>query len=270
MNAGRIFTVFFTSSASHAGLTYLTQNAKLFYDFTTLSGDDGGAITSVTDLSPNGINASNESPAQSPVLLYSQWGKDRIRTFKAHANSSNSQENVLIANTYGEGLFKTDFEVIWLGAQSNESDRDFFGVATSTNIVRCNITSNKVRFEYRYSAATARRFVADSPSTFFTASENSGLSLFRIKCDFTNDVFKFWYNGVEISMTSLVDAFNLIDPTKWANSTNKLCIGGYNNGGTITLYANYHLMANFAVTPILTDQEAIDVSDYLSNGMTAI
>lgn len=269
MNRGRFLWWFSGGTTPDPGYTYLTQSAKLFYDFTTLSGADGSAITSVQDLGPNNIDASNESPAVSPVMMYSQWGDEMIRTFKAWSNSSTSDENVLIANTTGESIFKSDFEILWLGAQSNESDRDFFGMATGTNVLRCNITTNKVRFEYRYSAATARRFVADTPSTFFTASEKSGLSLFRIKCDFTNDVFKFWYNGVEISMTSLVDAFSLIDPTKWANS-NKLCVGGYNNAGTIGLYANYHLMANFAVTPILSDQEAIDVSNYLVNGMTAV
>ena len=91
-----------------------------------------------------------------------------------------------------------------------------------------------------------------------------------MKFDFTNDVFKFWIDGVEQTMTSLVDAFSLIDPSKWANSTNKLCIGGYNNGGTIGLYANYHLMKNFAITPILTDREAIDVSNYLMNSGTSV
>lgn len=270
MSALRLFSVFFGVTAPDAGLTYLQNNAKIFYDFTKLSGADGAAITSVTDLGPAGVSASNASPAASPVLMYSQWGKDMIRTFKAWSNSGTSSRDVLIANTFGETEFKTDFEVLWVGGQSNESDRDFFGVATGTNVFRANIISNKIRFEYRYSAATARRFVSETSSTIYTASTLSGLRLYRVKFDFTNDIFKFWIDGVEQTMASLVDAFTLIDPTKWANTTNKLCIGGYNNGGTITLYANYHIMKNFAVTPILSNQEVIDVSNYLMNTSEAV
>lgn len=257
-------------STPHPGYTYLTQSAKIFYDFTGLTGADGAAITTVEDLSANNIDASNEAPAQAPVLQYSQWGGEMIRTFKAWANSGTTARNVLIANTTAEGQIKTDFEVLWVGAQSNESDRDFFGVATGTNVFRANIIANKIRFEYRYSAATARRFVSETTSTVYVASTNSGLRLYRVKFDFTNDVFKFWIDGVEQAMTSLVDAFNLIDPTKWANATNKLCVGAYNNAGTITLYANYHLMKNFAITPILTDQRVLDVSDYLMNEATSV
>jgi len=257
-------------SVPDPGLVYLTENAKLFYDFTKLSGADGAAITSVQDLSPNNIDASNESPAQAPIIMYSQWGSEMIRTFKAWANTSTGEENVLIANTNTEAQIKTDFEVLWVAGQSNESDRDFFGVATGTNVFRCNIISNKIRFEYRYSAATARRFVCETTSAVYTASVQSGLRLYRAKFDFTNDEFKFWIDGVEQAMTSLVDAFSLIDPTKFANSTNKLCVGAYNNAGTITLYANYHMMAKFTIVPIMTDQQVIDVSNTLITDMTAV
>lgn len=261
MRASRLFALFVGASAD-SGLTYLQNNAKIFYDFTQLSGSDGSAITSVTDLGPAGVNASNTSPAASPVLMYSQWGKDMIRTFKAWSNSGTSSRDVLIANTFGETEFKTDFEVLWVGALPDSGVRDLFGVTTGTNVFRVNIISNTIRVEYRYSAATARRFVAATPTI---STVIGGMRLYRAKLDFTNDVFKFWIDGVEQSMTSLVDAFNLLDPTKWANTTNKLCIGGHNVDGVITLYANYHLMKAFAVTPILSNQQVIDVSNYLVN-----
>lgn len=273
MNKKKLLSTYWWASGGGAapdpGLTYLTQNAKLFYDFTKLVGADGAAITSVEDLGPNNIDASNEAPAQTPILQFGQWGDDMVRLYRAFASSGTTQRNILIANTTGEAIFKSDFEVVWVAAQSNESDRDFWGVANGTNILRCNLISNKIRFEYRYSAATARRFVCETTSTVFVSSLQSGLRLFRVKFDFTNDVFKFWIDGVEQAMTSLVDAFNLIDPTKWANPTYKLCIGGYNNGGTIVLYGNYSLMANFAVTPIMPDVNVIDVSNLLVNNLTA-
>lgn len=256
-------------STPDPGLVYLQENAKLFYDFTQLVGADGSAITSVEDLGPNNIDASNEAPAETPVLQYSQWGDQMIRTFKAFANSGTTQRNILIANTTGVGQLKTDFEVLWVGANSDDQNRDFFGCSTGTDVFRANITANKIRFEYRYSATTARRFVSETTSTVFTALTNSGLRLFRVKFDFTNDVFKFWIDGVEQPMTSLVDAFNLIDPAKWTN-TNKLCIGSYNNSGTISLYNNYHLMKNFTITPILTDAKVINVSNYLMNAGTSV
>jgi len=256
-------------STPHPGLLWLQQNARIFYDFTKLTGADGAAITSVTDLGILGINASNEAPAQDPVLMYSQWGAEMIPTFKAWSNSGTVKREVLIANTTGENIFKSDFEIFWTGAVNNESDKDFFGVANGTNVFRVNVIANKIRFEYRYSAATARRFVAETTSTVYTASTQTGLRLYRAKFDFTNDVFKFWIDGVEQAMTSLVDAFNLIDPTKWANATYKLGVGGYNNGGTIVLYSQYHLMKNFVVAPIVPDEEVVNTSDYLMNYATA-
>lgn len=263
----QIFYTLVNQNNDALGLSYLKQNAKIFYDFTNTPGADGAAITSVQDLSRNNVDASNVAPAQDPAIMYSQWGANMIPTVKAFASSGTTKRDILISNTFGENEIKSDFEVIWVGAPITEGDRDLFGVATGTNVFRANIISNKIRFEYRYSAATARRFVAETTSTVYVGSSvPSGLKLYRVKFDFTNDVFKFWIDGVEQAMTSLVDAFNLIDPTKWANVTNKLGVGGYNNGGTIGLYGNYHLMKNFAITPIMDDHQVVYVSDYLMNG----
>lgn len=259
---------FLNSASADAGYTYLTQNAKIFYDFTTLTGADGSAITTVQDLSANNIDASNASPAQAPTLVYSQFGDNMIRVFKAFPTVGS--KDVLISDTYFQNQITSDFEILCTSAQASEADRDWFGVATGTNVFRVNITANKIRIEYRYSAATARRFVIETTSTVYTASTNTGLRLYRFKFDFINDVFKFWIDGVEQAMTNLVDAFSLIDPTKWANSTNKLCIGGYNNGGTIGTMTAYHLMKNWVCTPILTDQQVLDVSNYLMNEGTTV
>jgi len=254
------------------GLTYLTTYAKSYYDFSQLSGADASTITSVNDQGTVGADLSDAAPVANPKLQYGQFGGVLTKLFKALPSNSTLQDDILLADTYGESWYKSDFEIIFTTMLHDHTDKDFFGVNTSLNIVRFNITTNAaaapraLRFEYRYPAATARRYIADT-GTFFESSQRTGLRLFRLKCDFTNDIFKLWVDGVEVSITSVVDAFNLIDPTKWANSTNKFTVGGYNNGGTITRYAQPHYMGRFAITPIMSDEEAAVVAEYMTKNL---
>ena len=245
------------------GLVYLLRYAKIYYDFTLLTGANGSVITSVPDLSPNGINASNEAPAQNPVILTESIGANQVKSFKGLASSGTTLRDILISNTYGDNQFRSDFEVIFCGNISDSADTDFFGVANGTNDIRFKVQGARYWFEYRYSAATARRFVAQQTTGTVQNLTPSGVNLHRIRCDFTNHVFSYWLNGALQAMTSLVDAFNLIDPTKWANGVYKLALGAYNNSGTIVLYAPYNTMQRFAVTPLMTAQQAADVSNYI-------
>jgi len=260
------------STVTADGLAYLTTFAKSYYDFSQLTGADASVITSVTDQGTLGIGLSDAAPVANPKIQYGQFSLNTNNLFLALPSNTTLQDDILLADTFGESWWKSDFEIIFTTMLTTSTDLDFFGVLTGTNIVRFNITTNaaaqqrSLRFEYRYSAATARRYIADT-SSFFEANVRTGLRLFRIKCDFTNDVFKLWVDGVEIGITSVVDAFNLIDPTKWANATNKVTIGGYNAGGTITRYANPHYMSRFAITPIMTDIEAALVSEYMTQNL---
>lgn len=255
--------------SEHAGLLYLKQNAKSYYDFSKLAGADGSIIASVPDQGLLGISLSDGAPVRDPKIQFGQFGSKTIKFFKAYASSGGAYDDILLADTFGESWFKSDFEIVFTGMLTASTDLDFFGVASGTNIVRFNITTSAaaqpraLRFEYRYSAATARRFIADT-GTFFENGLRTGLRLFRIKCDFTNDIFKLWVDGVEIAIVSVVDAFNLIDPTRWANTAQRFTVGGYNNSGTIVRYGNYHLMGHFAITPIMTDAQAAQVSDYMT------
>lgn len=254
------------------GLTYLTTYAKSYYDFSQLAGADASLITAVDDQGTVGADLSDASPVRDPVIQFGQFGNSMTKLFKAYANNGLAQDDILLANEYGTNWFKSDFEIIFTTMITDHTDKDFFGVSTSTNIVRFNVTTNaaaaarSLRFEYRYSATTARRYIADTGS-FLESNVRTGLRLFRLRCDFTNDVFKLWVDGVEISITSVVDAFNLIDPTKWANATNKFTIGGYNAGGTITRYATAHYMSRFAITPLMSDEEVAVVSEYMTKNL---
>ncbi len=260
------------STVAADGLLYLTTSAKSYYDFSQLAGADGSGITTVTDRGTLGINLSDAAPAGNPVIQFGQFSLSPTKLFKAFPSSGSLTDDILLADTFGESWFKSDFEILFTTMLTDHTDKDFFGVATGTNIVRFNITTNSVaqaralRFEYRYSAATARRFIADT-GTFFESNVRTGLRLFRLKCDFTNDVFKLYIDGVDVSVTSIVDPFNLIDPTKWANATNKFTVGGYNSGGSIVRYSTAHYMSRFAITPIMTDAEAAAVSEYMTQNL---
>lgn len=246
------------------GFLFLQSSAKIFYDFTKLTGTDGSAITSVADLSPNGINASNESPAQSPKLKKIQYGDSLVNTFKGYPTTGS--KDVLIANTTGDGQFKSDFEIVFIATINLAADSHYFGTIKGTDFIVAYISSNKLVFNYSYSTS-AKNFLATSNNAIYSLSQ-SGFYLINIKCDFTNHIFKMYCNGVDLAYTVTGSAFSTLVPSNWNNNTYKLAVGGANNNGAIVAHTGYNCMSAFAVTPIMTDRQRIDVYYYLLNSMT--
>lgn len=249
------------------GLTYLQENAKLFYDFTGLSGADGAAITTVEDLGPNNRDASNTSPAQAPTITKVVNGVNEYNTFKAFPSAGS--KDVLLANAVGNDLFKTSFEVwcVWSSNNNNTVyDLDFCGVGDgATDYFRMTLLSNQFNFQYRYSAGGGKFFFALGPATFYSAFPQ-GKTLIRFKMDFDADVCKLFHNGNDLALTfNGANTIDTVNPTLFACPTSKFCIGGRNDSGTITARSFGHNQYAFAITPILTNQQAVDVSNYLIN-----
>lgn len=254
-------------STPHPGYTYLTQNAKLGYNFTTLTGAEGSAITSVEDLSTNNRDASNTSPAQSPTTVKAVNGANEYNVFKAFPSAGS--KDILLANAVGNDLFKTSFEVwvVWSATYSNTAyDFDLMGVGDgATDYFRMTLNTNQWNIQYRYSAGGGKFFYALSPTTLFSAFPQ-GKTLIRFKMDFDSDVCKLWQNGNDLSLTfNGVHTIDTVNPSNFNCPTSKLAIGGYNNAGTITARTQAFNEYAFAITPICTNQQAVDVSDYLIN-----
>ena len=247
------------------GLVYLQQNAKLFYDFTTLVGADGAAITSVQDLGPNNRDASNTSPAQAPKITKVTNGVNEYNTFQAFPSAGS--KDVLVSTAVGNDLFRSSFE-IWIVWSSNNSntvyDFDFCGVGDgATDYFRMTLNANQFNFQYRYSAGGGKFFYALGPTTFYSAFPQ-GKTLLRFKVDFDADVCKLFHNGNDLALTH-GDLIGTVNPANFNCPTSKFCVGGRNDSGTISAKTFGHNQYAFAITPICTNQEAVDVSNYLIN-----
>jgi len=254
-------------STPDPGYTYLTQSAKLFYDFTTLTGAEGSAITSVDDLSTNNRDASNTSPAASPTTVKVVNGANEYNVFKAFPSAGS--KDILLANAVGNDLFKTSFEVwvVWSATYSNTAyDFDLMGVGDgATDYFRMTLNTNQWNMQYRYSAGGGKFFYALSTTTFYSAFPQ-GKTLIRFKMDFDADVCKLWHNGNDLSLTfNGANTIDTVNPTNFNCPTSKLAIGGHNNAGTITARTSAFNEYAFAITPICTNQQAVDVSNYLIN-----
>lgn len=267
MRTAKLLTFFFSSSID-PGLDYLQNDAKLFYDFTTLTGADGTAIASVEDLSGNGRDLSNAAPAGDPTIKKIQVGSDLINTFKAVPSSGS--KDVLIGNYTGTGLFDGDFEVVWVMNYEGPSAQttQVLGVNNSNNKFFISINNNQWNIQYQYSAATARSYAAISSSTILPIFP-TGKMVCRLKFDFTNDVNTLQVNGVDVTLTKVggFADFNLLEPEKWVNTVQQVAIGGYNNGGTIAANLTTCNHLKLAITPIMTEQQWSDVAAYF-NGET--
>jgi len=254
-------------SVPDPGLVYLTENAKLFYNFTSLSGAEGAAITSVEDLSPNNRDASNASPAAAPTVVKAVNLASEFNVFKA--NPLSGSKDVLIANAVGNDLFRSSFEVIvvWSCGYSNTvGDFDFCGVGDgATDYFRMTLQSNQFNFQYRYSAGGGKFFYALSPTTLYSAFPQ-GKTLLRFKMDFDADVCKLFQNGNDLTLTfNGANTIDTVNPALFNCPTSKFCVGGRNDSGTITARTLAHNQYAFAITPILTNQQAVDVSNYMIN-----
>lgn len=266
MNRGR-FLWWFSGGATDPGYTYLTQSAKLFYDFTTLTGAEGAAITSIEDLSPNNRDGSNTSPAAAPTTVKAVNLDNEYNVYKA--NPTSGSKDIILANAVGNDLFKTSFEVwvVWSCGYSNTvGDFDFMGVGDgATDYFRMTLNTNQFNFQYRYSAGGGKFFYALSGTTFYSAFPQ-GKTLIRFKMDFDSDVCKLWHNGNDLSLTfNGANTIDTVNPSNFNCPTSKLAVGGYNNAGTITARTLAHNHYAFAITPICTNQQAVDVSNYLVN-----
>jgi hypothetical protein len=249
------------------GLQFLQQRSKLFHDFTQLSGVDGAAITSVPDSGPNNYDSSNTTPAQSPTITKWINGVHENNGFKAFPSSGS--KDVIINSQPGNTFFRSSFEVwsVFSVTGSNTIyDFDLCGVGdTSTDYFRLTFNTNQWNIQYRYSAAGGKFFYALSPTSFFSSFPR-GKTLLRYKMDFENNVCKLSINGEDITLSfNGTNTIDTVDPLNFACPTSKFCIGGRNDIGVITAKSNYHTQYAFAITPICSNQEALDVSDHLIN-----
>lgn len=261
-------------STPHPGYIYLTQNGRAFYDFTAMAGAADSIITSVADLSPNGCTLEGNG---SPVIKNKQIDGVTYKTAETYIDSNPTRRVLQLANAaHSQGWFRSSFEIFCTfmiedGQPTTVLTQNYFGMySKATN-------KNQVQFRQNYSAPNyfLGSFYTSDDALFASYGWSTlngnpfidgpmGQTLVRIKFDFENDVFLMHVNGLGGTYTVFTNITNVVNPSSFDANGIKFCIGSVNSLGTILAQATCRMnWLRFAVTPILTAQEAVDVSDYL-------
>lgn len=245
------------------GDIFLTSNAKTraYWNFTTqLTGVEGAAITSVSDLRGNGWTLSNFSGAATPVEGKIQVGLNEITTLNAFTPSGT--ESALVGTTASTNLLKNSLEVNLLvnlfdGIPSSATY--LFGAANGgTQFFRIGVnTSGNLTLEYAAAGAGLSTLTSSGNALI---NGLTGVTLIRVICDFNTDVISGMVNGVPItfSLTS-GNAVSTWNPANWICSRG-VGVGGHWDGAfTNDAIVNKHIL-KCAVTDLITPDEYIQVA----------
>src|SRR5690606_382919 len=118
--------------------------------------------------------------------------------------------------------------------------------------------TGKLLVRYRTPPADARW---DSTGAVLADGVN-GVHILRIKYDFTDDVFGIWLAETPIPGSFISGNLAALDPSTWALDRN-IYIPNFNDGSPSSNPVTNSIIA-VAVTDILTDQEAADITEALT------
>lgn len=262
------------ASVPDPGFTYLTQNAKQFFDFTTLAGVEDSVIVSVSDLSPNGRNLEGNG---NPVIKNNQINSVTYKTAETYVDSNPTRRVLQFANAaHADGMFRSSFEIFASflledGQPSTVQTAYYFGLQAAPTL------KNAVWFRQNYGAPNYflnAVYSQNTPQTtsygWSTANGNPfvdgamGQTLVRIKFDFENDIFLLSVNGATGTYTVYTSITAILDATNFTAGSLKFVLGSANINGTIDVQSTIRMnWLRWAVTPILTPQQLSDVVNYI-------
>src|SRR5690606_40309192 len=127
-----------------------------------------------------------------------------------------------------------------------------------TNFSFLITTTGKLLVRYRTPSADSRW---DSTGAVLPDGVN-GVHILRIKYDFTDDVFGIWLAETPIPGSFISGNLAALDPSTWALDRN-IYIPNFNDGSPSSNPVTNSIIA-VAVTDILTDQEAADITEALT------
>jgi hypothetical protein len=255
-----VFEELFATGGTFAGETFLTASARLFYDFTGLTGTDGTGISNgnagLEDLSPN---------ANTATIIGTPTVEDLVvgaATVKALGDLS---DEGVSTNSDGVGLIDSPFETFFTADFSDgipASNTLLYGVLnTSADLIQVVLdATGDLEFYYNSSGASTLRF--DSTDPVF-ADGATGLKLIRYRYDYAANSVSLWVNENPIPLTK-ISATSVSDhnPTSWTSALD-FYVATLNNAGTPSSNPAINYVTSFAVTGLLTTQQADDVSEYL-------
>lgn len=243
------------------GYTYLKANAYAAWNFKKIQGYETDLLTeSVKDYTGHG-NHFTIPVGGAPILLQTNFGHDGVSCYtpSGYRNTHSLLNSLELTAVQTKNLFNHDFELFVLMHIGNGADMQQAIVSVDDNSTQIFnfYHNNSIVVVYRAGSGSATIAVSSAlPSGPF------GLKLLRVKMDFTNGIGKLFYNGID-SGTSFSNMAGR-DPSTF-NPNVKLCLGAWNKNGVIngtgSALRNFSIL-DMAVTPILTDQQSVDVQGY--------
>ena len=242
----------------HPGKTYLEANAKFFYDFTLLTGE--GAISN------GNAGLEDQGPGTTPAVIV---GTPNVRNIIVNTITvptvGVTGTNAISINSTGAGIFDESFEIFYYFQIEDgipPSTQELLGASHSggTTAFAVLLDSNgKLLIRYRPANADSRW---DSTNAIMTDGVN-GDHILRIRYDFEEDEVGVWLDGVAVPGSFVSGNMAALDPTTFLLDRN-IYLGNINDGSPSSNPATNSLI-RIAVTDLLTEQQAIDVQDYLTS-----
>jgi len=247
------------------GLLYLQQSAKAAWDYTNLSGLELDTIGSnVLDISPNGVDF--VPSGGTPKVWFTNAGLDGVTCYcpPGFTNTYALNNTLELSAAQVQALFNSDFEIV-ICMHMNEGSigaglQPIFVISNTSNNHNIQVYHNGVQFIFIY--RTGGTQVSTAPSIF--AAGPVGLTVFRIRLDFTTDAGKLYRNGID---TGAVFTGMTANPAGFAPGL-KMHLGAYNLNGAISgagLSTRNHSHLMMAITPLMSDTDAMNVQNYMFN-----
>ena len=244
------------------GDAFLTSNAKTrsYWDFTSLSGSEGDAITSVSDLRGNGWTLGNFSGSATPLVGNIQSGTTLIKTL--HSYTASGFESGLVGTGAATNLLINSVEVHLLVNLFDGRPSSFlylFGCSNGgTQYFRLGVNaSGNLTLEY---AAAGAGLTTLSSSGYALPNGLTGVTLIRLVCNFTTDVISGMINGVPITFSvGSGNAISSWNPALWVCSKGIGVGGHWDSSFTNDTGATKHTL-KCAVTDLITDDEYLQLA----------
>lgn len=249
-----------SGGAAETLTAFLQQNSYAYWSFRELAYDDGDTIAEVVDKSDEGINLSNASPATSPNVVLRQVNGEVLKAYRAEDPS-----DFLMVGDYLNRPIDRDHEIIFTLNPTNNGP--FIIGSTQASPLhnwRLYFSAGKLVYHFRTGGFNTT-YTADVSAI---ASNGEGFSVWRLKFDFTNDVFKIFKNGIEqaISLTSGTP-FSAVAPVYWNKNAVYPAVGSNNLDGSLSTTTEPYYFTDFIITPILTDEIAAYIQNLFTIGV---
>lgn len=240
------------------GEIYLNDNALLFYDFTKLTGA-GGDISNgnlgLVDQSGNGFTGTIISTPDVENQTIGLYTVPSLETLLGESTAITTAHN-------GSSFFSSDFE-IFFGVSNSDgqhaSTQWYCGTTHSTfsDIFRVS-TNGAGRMVVRYANGGQNGEWTSTAAVF--ANGANAHAVFRIQMDFTTNTFGVWKDGVAVAGSFTTGSMAALLPASFA-SDRDFYVGNQN---TVSASPATILMTRFAITPLTTAQQALNVEAYFN------